>query len=114
VIREWGLGALAETIELIVSELVTNAVAASQDLTASRYLGHWVPGRPPVRLWLQSERQHVLIQVWDGNDRTPVRQEPGLDEEHGRGLLLIETLCAKWGIYTPEQSSGKVVWAACT
>lgn len=111
VLIEWRLETLAETVELVVSELVTNAVAASEGLTGSRYDGRWAPGTPPVRLWLQADRQRVLVQVWDSNDRTPMRQEPDLDAEHGRGLLLVETLSTKWGSYRPQQSSGKIVWA---
>lgn len=43
---EWGLAELAETLELIVSEITTNAVMASARLTESRYLGQWAPGVP--------------------------------------------------------------------
>jgi anti-sigma regulatory factor (Ser/Thr protein kinase) len=111
VLWEWHLDALTGTAELIVSELVTNAVRASTGLTGSRRSGRWVPGTPPVRLWLSSERQRVLIQVWDGNDRHPAPQDPGPDAESGRGLLLVDSLSAKWGCYSPEWSSGKVVWA---
>ena len=108
------LDALADTAELIVSELITNAVHASVGLTGSRRSGRWVPGTPPVRLWLSSDRQRVLIQVWDGNDRHPAPQHAEPDDESGRGLLLVETLSAEWGSYQPERSSGKVVWALVT
>lgn len=114
VVGEWGLGDLAETAELVVSELVTNAVVASEGLIGCRYRGRWRPGKPPVRLWVLSDRDRVLVQVWDGNDRMPRRQEPELHAEHGRGLLLVETLCTEWGTYKLAQSSGKVVWAVCT
>jgi anti-sigma regulatory factor (Ser/Thr protein kinase) len=113
VVAEWGLQDLAETTELIVSELTTNAVQASQDLTDSQYHGRWRPGTPPIRLWLQSDREQLLVQVWDGNDQLPERQEPELEEEHGRGLLIVENLSAMFGTYRPERSSGKVVWALC-
>jgi anti-sigma regulatory factor (Ser/Thr protein kinase) len=113
VLSEWGLQESAETIELLVSELVTNAVHASQGLERSQYHGRWRPGTPPVRLWIESDREQVLVRVWDGNDQLPERQEPELDAEHGRGLLLVESLSAKFGVYKPERSSGKVVWALC-
>lgn len=71
-----------------------------------------MPGAPPARLWLQSERESVLIEVWDGNNQMPVRQEPELDTEHGRGLLVVESLRDKCGAYVLEGSSGKVVQAA--
>jgi anti-sigma regulatory factor (Ser/Thr protein kinase) len=113
VVSEWELGELAETTELIVSELTTNAVQASKDLTSSLYHGQLRPGTPPIRLWVQSDRERLLVQVWDGNDQLPERQEPEVDSEHGRGLLIVESLSAKFGVYRPEQSSGKVVWALC-
>src|SRR6266567_5818044 len=47
VLWEWGFAALVETIELIVSELVTNAIQASEGLTGGRYDGRWTPGVPP-------------------------------------------------------------------
>jgi anti-sigma regulatory factor (Ser/Thr protein kinase) len=111
VLAEWGLQPLTETAELIVSELTTNAVHASQGLVSSRYDGRWRPGTPPVRLWLRSGGQRVLVQVWDANQQMPERQEPDPEAEHGRGLLLVESLSAKFGVYRPDRSSGKVVWA---
>ena len=111
VVWEWGLGALTDTVELVVSELVTNGLRASSGITGSRYQGQWRPGVPPVRVWLCSDRKCVLVQVWDGNDREPVRQDMNPEATSGRGLLLVEALSAEWGTYTPERSTGKVVWA---
>jgi hypothetical protein len=111
VLAEWSLDSLTDTVELIVSELVTNAVQASAGLIASRYQGHWRPGAPPIRLWLHSDHERVLIQVWDGNDQMPHRQELGPDAEHGRGLLLVESLSAERGAFAPARSGGKVAWA---
>jgi hypothetical protein len=53
----------------------------------------------------------VLIQVWDGNNQMPRHSELELDAEHGRGLLLVESLSAEWGAFAPERAGGKVVWA---
>jgi anti-sigma regulatory factor (Ser/Thr protein kinase) len=111
VLREWDMERLADTVELVVSELVTNAMRASADLTGSQFAGHWAPGVPPVRLWLASDGDYAVVQVWDANDQLPVRQHAPLDAESGRGLLLVESLADDWGSYTPEASSGKVVWA---
>jgi hypothetical protein len=111
VMREWQMQEMADTVELIVSELVTNAMRASEGLTSSRFAGHWAPGLPPVRLWLASDGQHAVVQVWDANDQLPVRQHAALDAESGRGLQLVESLANEWGSYTPDASSGKVVWA---
>jgi len=111
VLWEWGLEGLAETVELIVSELVTNAQRASASIMGSRYGRQWRPGVPPIRLWLYADRQTVLIQVWDGDHHLPEPQGVDLEAESGRGLLLVESLSAEWGAFVPEQSSGKVTWA---
>ena len=68
VTREWRLAALGETAELLVSELMTNAVAVSQSLDEVL----------PVRLWLLSDGARVLILVWDTEaySRHPVEVQP--------------------------------------
>jgi hypothetical protein len=111
VLWEWDLGALAQTAGLVVSELVSNAVQASVELTGSRFAGKWAPGTPPVRVWLSADESRVVIQVWDGSDLPPVPQPVDPEADSGRGLLLVGSLSAEWGCYTPEKSSGKVVWA---
>jgi hypothetical protein len=119
VVGEWGLEEFADTVELIVSELVTNAVQASEGLLDSRWQGRLVPGVPPVRLWLQADRSRVLLHLWDGSERMPEQPEPEPYREHrhqiemetGRGLLIVESLCERYGVYVLEGSSGKVVWA---
>jgi hypothetical protein len=111
VIWEWELQALADSVELIVSELVTNGVRASEGLVGSRYGGDWTPGAPPLRVWLHGQQRQVAIQVWDANDQAPTRQATDLGAEGGRGLLLVESLSTAWGLYVPPASSGKVVWA---
>jgi anti-sigma regulatory factor (Ser/Thr protein kinase) len=113
VTAEWGLRDLAETTELMVSELVTNGVKASADLTEARYEGRRVPGRPPVRLWLCSDQRRVLIEVWDGSEAMPQERRPDPEEAGGRGLLLVEALAQDWGTYGSDDSDGKIVWALC-
>jgi hypothetical protein len=108
---EWELGCLSDTAELIVSELATNAQRASAGLVGSRYLGKWKPGVPPIRLWLYSDKERVLVQVWDGDHHMPERQAAALDDESGRGLLLVETLSVEWGSYVLEGTTGKITWA---
>jgi anti-sigma regulatory factor (Ser/Thr protein kinase) len=100
---EWGLRALAENIELIVSELVTNSIRA-----AERPHGAGLPVAI-VRLWLSYDLHGVMIRVWDSTSQMPIRQDPGPDEESGRGLLLVEHLSSEWGAY--REGEGKVVWA---
>ncbi len=111
VVWEWGLRALADPVELIVSELVTNGLQASEGLTGSRYAGRWTPGVPPLRLWLHGDDKRIVIQVWDGNDKLPIRQMANASAESGRGLLLVEAVSTTWGSYQAQGSTGKVVWA---
>jgi anti-sigma regulatory factor (Ser/Thr protein kinase) len=99
--QEWGLRPLAETIELLVSELVTNAVRACGSLTTVQ--------QPTIRLWLISDCNSVIIHVWDGSAHMPARHDAGPDSECGRGLMLVECLSNEWGAY--RKADGKVVWA---
>lgn len=111
VLWEWGLRVLTDPVELIVSELITNGLHASEGLAGSRYAGHWAPGVPPLRLWLHGDDNRAAIRVWDGNDKLPMRQVADVSAEGGRGLLLVESMSAAWGAYQAEGSSGKIVWA---
>lgn len=102
---EWGLAELVEVAELVVSELVTNAVRASGSLGGA--------GVPVVRLWLAADDVQVLVQVGDGCPRGPELSLPGEDAEHGRGLLLVEALASGWGWSPVPGLPGKAVWAVC-
>ncbi|HUY50174.1 MAG TPA: ATP-binding protein [Streptosporangiaceae bacterium] len=99
-IREWGLAALADDVEILVSELVTNAVQAT------RALGQAVP----VRLWLLADAARILIIVWDASPQLPVRAGASTEAESGRGLLLVEALSHQWGT-SAAPAGGKTVWA---
>jgi anti-sigma regulatory factor (Ser/Thr protein kinase) len=98
---EWGLTGLGDDVEILVSELVTNSVAASQSLGQVS----------PVRLWLLSDQACVLIVVWDASPQPPVRIDAGGDQESGRGLLLVETISDQWGSYLTPAAGGKATWA---
>lgn len=107
VLREWGLAALGDDAELVVSELATNGVQASRAMTHAA-----------IRLWLASDRAQVVVCVWDASRQPPVRMDAAEDAEHGRGLLLVEAVSAQWGWFPAEPGSpwtdghhGKVVWA---
>ena len=103
VLAEWGLSGLSEQIQLVVSELMTNAVAASQSLD-------WVF---PVRLWLFADRARVVVAVWDANPRLPVRVDANELAESGRGLQLVDTIATHWDAYATPQAGGKIVRAMC-
>ncbi|MEU1529128.1 SpoIIE family protein phosphatase [Streptomyces fagopyri] len=92
-LRVWGLESLAFTTELVVSELVTNAIRHA-------------PG--PVRLRLISE-DALICEVSDAGATAPHLRHPKTTDEGGRGLFLISQFTQRWGTrYTPE---GKIIWA---
>jgi anti-sigma regulatory factor (Ser/Thr protein kinase) len=105
---EWGLHELAETAELLVSEIVTNAVRACERLRIRADLGFV----PVVGLWLAFDGESLVLSVWDASDAMPVRQEAGPGDDGGRGLMIIDALSADWGCY--REAGGKVVWALIT
>ncbi|MEV5384499.1 SpoIIE family protein phosphatase [Streptomyces sp. NPDC052721] len=90
---EWDMSEAAFTAELIVSELVTNAIRH---------------GKPPVRLRLV--RSHVLTcEVSDGSSTSPRLRHARISDENGRGLLLVARCSDRWG--TRYTDDGKIVWA---
>jgi len=101
VLWEWRLTGLTRNAELLVSELVTNAVAASRSA-----------GSPAVRLWLLSDTACVLILVHDDSPHRPARTQPDAGAESGRGLLIVEAISSRWNWYAPSPGgTGKVTWA---
>jgi anti-sigma regulatory factor (Ser/Thr protein kinase) len=104
VAHEWGLSHLAEVTELIVSELVTNAVQASSRLRMRADLADV----PVIRLWVTSDGVCMVIHVWDASEEMPVVKDVAADEENGRGLMLVAALGKDWGAY--RKTEGKVVW----
>jgi hypothetical protein len=91
-LRAWGLARAQHTTELVVSELVTNAIQH---------------GAPPIQLRLI--RDHTLIcEVTDASSTAPhLRRSRTLDED-GRGLLLVCDLTHSWG--TRHTTTGKTIW----
>lgn len=96
-LRGPGLSGLRETAEVVVSELVTNAI---------------VYGGGTVKLSLLVTRAEVRLLVRDSGIGSPLQGEPALDAESGRGLLIVELLAAElgggWG-FTPESRTS---WCA--
>ncbi|HEV2376436.1 MAG TPA: ATP-binding protein [Streptosporangiaceae bacterium] len=111
VVREWGLGHLADSVALVVSELTTNAVQASQGLSGHTWQGQHHYGRPPVRLALSTDGTSVLVEVWDANEGEQQQQQPGADDMSGRGLVIVDALAEETGTSRLEGTTGKVVWA---
>jgi anti-sigma regulatory factor (Ser/Thr protein kinase) len=97
---EWGLDACAPDAELLVSELVTNAVTATAEHSDGA----------AVRLQLSGDSTRVLIEVWDADPRPPAPKDPDPHEEGGRGLFLVAALSARWDWYPTQEPAGKVIW----
>ncbi|MFI0999707.1 SpoIIE family protein phosphatase [Streptomyces galbus] len=105
-LRRWGMEDLEFTAELVVSELVTNAI---------RY------GRPPIHLRLvlpdpeppdgpgADHGRSVLCEVRDASSTAPHQRRARSDDEGGRGLHLVAQLAERWG--TRQTRVGKTVWA---
>ncbi|MBW3702995.1 protein phosphatase, partial [Streptomyces griseus] len=92
-LEAWGLAELSMTTELIVSELVTNAI---------RY------GEGPVRLRLLFQSA-LTCEVSDASNTSPRLRHARTTDEGGRGLFLVAQLAHRWGTrYTPR---GKIIWA---
>ncbi|MEU6323573.1 ATP-binding protein [Streptomyces sp. NPDC047009] len=89
----WSLSELALTTELVVSELVTNAI---------RYAGG------TVQLRLIRDRA-LICEVTDRNPAAPHLRHPRTTDEGGRGLLLVAQLTDRWG--TRHTGDGKAIWA---
>jgi anti-sigma regulatory factor (Ser/Thr protein kinase) len=98
----------AETAELLVSELVTNAVRfADNSARTLRY-----PERVNaslISLSLRHFREGLLIEVYDTGSNPPIRSRTDEDAENGRGLMLVEALSKEWS-YFLLPSGGKVVY----
>ncbi|MFI6335568.1 SpoIIE family protein phosphatase [Streptomyces sp. NPDC050535] len=92
-LHTWGLDELAFTTELVVSELVTNAIRHASG---------------PIRLRLITD-QALICEVFDGGATAPHLRHPKTTDEGGRGLFLISQFTQRWGTrYTAE---GKIIWA---
>ncbi|MDO0914048.1 ATP-binding protein [Streptomyces sp. DT2A-34] len=104
-LRCWSLDELADDAELIVSELVTNAVRHARPPAATRD----EPGR--CRLTLEHpEPDRLRVWVTDTSSRPVVRREPGDGEEGGRGLNMVDALATAWDVFA-MRGGGKAVWA---
>lgn len=101
IVKEWNLSHLADAAEVIVSELVTNALRASWSL----------PDAPHVILLLLASSERLIVNVWDASPAPPNPRPHAIDAESGRGLELVSLLSEDWGYCHPDRG-GKIVWAA--
>ncbi|MEU9163310.1 ATP-binding protein [Streptomyces sp. NPDC002120] len=107
VLSEWGLPEDAETadsVRLIVSELATNAVQ------------HTFGQSPTFTVDIRLERQEWLrVGVTDSHPRWPKRLPAAVQQDNGRGMVIIRWLAAEAGgrlSVTPTEEGGKTVWIA--
>jgi anti-sigma regulatory factor (Ser/Thr protein kinase) len=98
----------AETAELLVSELVTNAVRFSGDPARTlRYSER--ANASLISLSLRHFCEGLLIEVYDTDSNPPIRSNPDDYAENGRGLVLVDALSKEWSYFFPP-GGGKVVY----
>jgi hypothetical protein len=101
-LEEWSLGQFEVPATLVLSEIVTNALA----VTAAAA----VPA--PIWVWLLGGPSAVALLAWDVSTEPPVQRAAGDADESGRGLAIVDGLSAGWGYYFPAaEYGGKVTWA---
>jgi anti-sigma regulatory factor (Ser/Thr protein kinase) len=110
VLSRWNLPDQADTVELIVSELVTNAVQATMGYDG-RPPDSGEGGLPCVHLRLSSDRVFTLIEVQDENQDLPTPTQANPDDESGRGLMLVAALSRRCGWDLSGPGNGKIAWA---
>lgn len=105
--EHWGLHDLVEAAEVVVSELMTNALEASLPERGRRGVSMIVA---PLELRLSAEDGYLRIEIRDHIPDPPVLvEDPDVDDERGRGLILVDSYCEVWG-YHRLPTGGKVVW----
>ncbi|MEV3857294.1 ATP-binding protein [Streptomyces sp. NPDC050095] len=107
VLAEWGMPTdtdAAEAVRLIVSELATNAVQ------------HTLGQSPTFTVDVELDRdEHLRIGVTDSHPRYPKRLPAAVQQDNGRGLVIIRCLTAECGgrlSVSPTPEGGKTVWIA--
>jgi serine phosphatase RsbU (regulator of sigma subunit)/PAS domain-containing protein len=93
-LESWGLDDAVFATELIVSELITNAIRHA---------------RPPIELRLIREAGNLICEVSDASNTAPHMRRARTFDEGGRGLLLVAQLTRRWG--TRQSATGKTIWA---
>jgi anti-sigma regulatory factor (Ser/Thr protein kinase) len=107
-LRQWGLESMTEDSELVMSELVTNAVQAT-GVTEAEPRWSQLEGLATIHVRLLLSDRNIVIAVWDKNPEAPVPAEPEADSESGRGLAIVTALCQRWDYLAVL--GGKYVWA---
>ncbi|MFJ2029106.1 ATP-binding protein [Streptosporangium sp. NPDC087985] len=99
----WRLTELSENMELVVSELATNAFRHGLRLAESR-------AKEPIRLSLLRRDGLVACALNDPGAGLPTLRDPSPLDIGGLGLHIVESLSLRWG-WAPLAPYGKIVWA---
>jgi anti-sigma regulatory factor (Ser/Thr protein kinase) len=104
----WGLEALADDAEMIVDELVVNAVLHGTRVGMTRT--NPAAGLAVLRLCMLRRAGEVMLAVVDPGNETPMPRQPDWGGESGRGLQIVGALSHVWG-WSPIAGHGKAVSA---
>jgi DNA-binding NarL/FixJ family response regulator len=92
-LAQWDCSEALETVKLLVSEVVANAV---------------VHASSEVRVEIRLLPEAIRVVIGDTDPTTPTRRDPSLLDESGRGLALVEAMSTAWGV--DSTGRGKDVW----
>jgi anti-sigma regulatory factor (Ser/Thr protein kinase) len=92
-VRKWGEGELEDVVNLLVSELVANAVRHTES---------------DIEVVVLRLAESVRVEVHDRSSDAPIPRDAGPEAESGRGMALLESLAARWGVDC--RPDGKSVW----
>lgn len=107
-LSQWGLNRLIEDAELVLSELVANAITATGTTNPQPRWGD-LHNLGLIKVRLVVTVDSLVIEVWDRSPSPPVAKLPEQADEEGRGLLIVDALCRQWNYFYPA-SGGKAVW----
>lgn len=107
-LSQWGLNRLIDDAESVTSELVTNAVDAT-GITDPHPSWSELQHLALITVRLLVTSDSIVVEVRDRDPRSPVLKQPELEDETGRGLLIVNALCRRWNYFFPEVG-GKAVW----
>ncbi|MFE1957303.1 ATP-binding protein [Streptomyces sp. NPDC059479] len=95
-LRQWRLEYIADDVDLLLSELVTNAIAYGDG--------------PSVHVRVSLGCGVLRIEVYDGSSTAPQSRTAGEDQESGRGLIIVDAIVAEHGGTWGVSSEGMTTW----